>query len=117
MPASRISSTDCQRFSWRVPGTLVCASSSTSTECGTPRDHRVGVELRRTSRRDTRSSWSATRSSPSISAIVSGRRCGSTKPMTTSSPREHATLRLREHRVGLTDARRVAEEDLVAPAL
>ena len=34
MPASRISSTLCQRFSCRVPGTLVCASSSTSTHSG-----------------------------------------------------------------------------------
>ena len=34
MPASSSSSTSCQRFSLRLPGTLVCASSSTSTTSG-----------------------------------------------------------------------------------
>ena len=34
MPASSSSSTSCQRFSLREPGTFVCASSSTSATCG-----------------------------------------------------------------------------------
>ena len=34
MPASRSSSTSCQRFSFREPGTLVCANSSTSAISG-----------------------------------------------------------------------------------
>ena len=34
MPASSSSSTSCQRFSLREPGTLVCASSSTSATSG-----------------------------------------------------------------------------------
>jgi hypothetical protein len=34
MPASSSSSTSCQRFGWREPGALVCASSSTSSSPG-----------------------------------------------------------------------------------
>ena len=34
MPASSSSSTSCQRFSLREPGTFVCASSSTSATAG-----------------------------------------------------------------------------------
>ena len=45
MPASSSSSTSCQRFSLREPGTLVCASSSTSATCGPAGEHRVDVHL------------------------------------------------------------------------
>ena len=45
MPASSIASTSCQRFSRAEPGTLVCASSSTSTHCGCRCEDRVGVHL------------------------------------------------------------------------
>jgi len=44
IPASRISPTSCHRFSLREPGTLVCASSSTSTWRGCGED-RVDVHL------------------------------------------------------------------------
>jgi hypothetical protein len=44
MPASSSSSTSCQRFSLREPGTLVCANSSTRAICGAG-EHRVQVHL------------------------------------------------------------------------
>ncbi len=34
MPAASSSSTSCQRFGWREPCALLCASSSTRTSCG-----------------------------------------------------------------------------------
>ncbi len=34
IPAASSSSMSCQRFSFRLPGTLVCASSSTSATSG-----------------------------------------------------------------------------------
>ena len=45
MPASSSSSTSCQRFSLREPGTLVCASSSTQRDLGCAREDRVEVHL------------------------------------------------------------------------
>ncbi len=45
MPASRSSSTSCQRFWWRAPGTLVWASSSTSTTSGARVEDRVDIHL------------------------------------------------------------------------
>ena len=45
MPASSSSSTSCQRFSWRLPGTLVWASSSTSATAGSAGEDRVDVHL------------------------------------------------------------------------
>ena len=33
-PAASSSSTSCQRFGWREPGALVCASSSSNISCG-----------------------------------------------------------------------------------
>ena len=45
IPASRSSSTSCQRFSLRDPGTFVCASSSTSDLVRLARQDRVDVHL------------------------------------------------------------------------
>ena len=45
MPASRMTSTSCQRFSRGEPGTFVWASSSTSATVGCAGDDRVGVHL------------------------------------------------------------------------
>jgi hypothetical protein len=44
-PASSSSSTSCQRFGWREPGALVCASSSTSSSPGRRAQRGVEVEL------------------------------------------------------------------------
>ena len=45
IPASSSSSMSCQRFSWRDPGALVCASSSTSATVGPAGEQRVEVHL------------------------------------------------------------------------
>ena len=46
MPAASSSSTSWARFSCRLPGTLVCASSSTKADRRLPGQHRVDVHLR-----------------------------------------------------------------------
>ena len=56
MPAPSISSTSCHRFSWRPPGALVWANSSTSTTSGRAREHRVDVHLGAASLRGSRPS-------------------------------------------------------------
>ena len=45
MPASSSSITSCQRRSWRLPGALRCASSSTSATCRPARQQRVEIHL------------------------------------------------------------------------
>ena len=45
MPASSTSSMSCQRFSFRIPGAFVCASSSISASSGARADHGVDVHL------------------------------------------------------------------------
>ena len=56
------------------------------------------------------------RSSPSSSAAVSVRPCVSRTPTTTSVPGAAQRLGCDQHRVGLADAGRGAEEDLQPPA-
>ena len=68
MPAPSSSSTSCHRFSWREPGTLVCASSSTSATCGLPGEHRVDVHLLEAAHRGTSASGAGTTSRPSTMA-------------------------------------------------
>ena len=86
MPASRTSSTSCQRFSLREPGTLVCASSSMSTTWGRRAmtastsissnvEPRYSIVVRGTTSRSR--TWSS----------VFGRPWVSYRPMTTSVPR------------------------------
>ena len=86
MPASSSSVTSCQRFSFRDPGTLVCASSSTSAICGlrasTASTSISSKNAPRYSRR-----FLGTTSSPSIRAAVCGRPCVSANATTTSAPR------------------------------
>ena len=110
IPASSSSSTSCQRFSLREPGTFVCASSSTSATSG----------LR------------ASTASTSISSNVAPRYSMAARGTTSRSPICARGLRatvglddadddvgaavvappaLAEHRVGLADARRRAEVD------
>ena len=59
IPASSSSSTSCQRFSLREPGTFVCASSSTSATCGPARRAPRRRPSPRTSRRGTRRACAA----------------------------------------------------------
>ena len=86
MPAAWISSTLCQRLACCVPGTLVCASSSTSTHSGF-RAITAAVSSSSNSLPRYASRLSGTCSRPSTSSAVSARPCVSTKPMTRSSPR------------------------------
>ena len=111
MPASRSSSMSCQRLAWRLPSALVCASSSTSSSCG----------LRCSAR-----SRSNSRTVPGpCSEQQEGNRLESLEqPLGFRAPVRLdiadddvdafgllAPRRL-EHRVGLADAGRRAEEDL-----
>ena len=86
MPASSSSATSCQRLEFRDPGTLVCASSSTSAICGlrasTASTSISSKDAPRYSRR-----FLGTTSSPSIWAAVCGRPCVSANATTTSAPR------------------------------
>ncbi len=86
IPASSSSSTSCQRFSLRDPGTLVCANSSTraipgcrASTASTSISSNVAPRYSSVARGMT--------SSPSSSAMVCGRACGSANPTTTSAPR------------------------------
>ena len=86
MPASSSSSTSCQRFSWREPGTLVCASSSTSAICGL-RASTASVSISSNVAPRYVSFWRGMTSSPSSRAAVCGRPCVSANATTTSAPR------------------------------
>ena len=111
MPASSSVSTSCQRFALREPGALVCASSSTSAICGRAREHGVEVQLARASTPrccdDARAARSRGRS---IMAAVAARPWVSTTATTTSRPSAREPRALLEHRVGLADAGRGAEQ-------
>ena len=74
MPASSSSSTSCQRFSWRLPGTLVWASSSTRATVGPPGEDGVEVHLLEGRRRGSRSGSRGTTSRSRSWAC--GRRAG-----------------------------------------
>ena len=85
IPSARISWTSWYRFGFRLPGTLVCASSSMRATWG----FRARTASRSISSRTTpRYSWRrrGTTSSPSISFAVSARPWVSTSPTTTSIP-------------------------------
>ena len=81
MPASSSSYTSCQRFGWRAPCTLECASSSTRISCGL----RASAASRSNSP-SLRPRYSicagGSTSRPSSSAAVSLRPCVSTTPTT-----------------------------------
>jgi hypothetical protein len=86
MPASSNSSMSCQRFSLRLPGTLVWASSSTSATSGRrARTASTSISVKVAPRYS--SVRRRTTSRPSTIASVCGRPCGSTNPTTTSVPR------------------------------
>ena len=116
MPASRSSSTSCQRFSFRQPGTLVWASSSTSATSGLAGEDRVEVHLLEARCRGSRRCRRGTTSRSPICAAVLLRPCVSTNPTTTSVPRVRAPVALVEHGEGLADAGRGAEVDAEPPA-
>ena len=80
MPAASSFSTSCQRFSFREPGTFVCASSSTSATCGLRASTRVDVQLLERSSRGSRPRRRGTTSRPPICSAVLRRPCVSTKP-------------------------------------
>ena len=115
MPAASSSSMSCQRLGWRLPGTLVWAYSSTSSRLGPARQRRVEVELLqdlvavddRLARQDLEALEQRS---------VSWRPCVSTRPTTTSRPPALLAARGRQHRVGLADAGRRAEEYLETAA-
>ena len=86
MPAASSSSMSCQRFSLRDPGTLVCASSSTSATFGRAGQDGVEVHLAEL-RAAVGTVRRGTTSSPSSSSAVCWRPWVSTKPTTTSVPR------------------------------
>ena len=100
MPASSSASTSCQRFSLRrSPGTLVWASSSTSTTSGCrarTASTSISVEGGAAVGRPARA---ARPRGPRACAAVCGRPWVSTKPTTTSVPRSTPALALVEHRV------------------
>ena len=86
MPASRISSMSCQRFSRGEPGTLVCASSSTMATCGWRAiTASVSISSMTTPRYSMRRRGICSR--PASSSAVCGRPWVSTNPTTTSVPR------------------------------
>ena len=105
MPASSSSSTSCQRFSFREPGTLVCASSSTNATLGLAREDRVDVHLLEVAAAVRRRACRGTTSRSPICSAVVGRPCVSTKPTTTSVPRSGAPAALVEHRERLARRR------------
>ena len=116
MPASSSSSTSCQRFSLREPGTFVWASSSTRATVGrrartasTSISSNVGAAVARGVRRGTPRGRGA-------GPRCSGRPWVSTKPTTTSVPRCAPAPALVEHGEGLAHAGRRTEVDAqVAP--
>ncbi len=83
MPASSSSSTSCQRFSLREPGTFVCASSSTRATCGRRASTAsISISSNVVPRYSTRRRGMTSSRPP---ARPSARRpCVSTKPTTTS---------------------------------
>ena len=85
MPWASSSSTSCQRLGWREPGTLECASSSTSTSAGwrasaASRSNSGKVRPRCSTRRGSSAG------SPVASACVSLRPWVSITPASTSTP-------------------------------
>ena len=120
MPASSSSSTSCQRLGWREPGDVgvrqlvdqdqppACARARrrdrTPSACG--RGRRTSLQRQRAPGRPS-------------SAAVSARPWVSTTPITTSTPGRASRCAALQHRVGLADAGRGAEEDLqlAAPRL
>ena len=87
MPASNSSRTSCHRFSWRPePGTLVWASSSTSTTSGR-RASTASVSISSKAAPRYSTTLRGTTGRSRISSAVCGRPWVSTKPMTTSVPR------------------------------
>ncbi len=85
MPASSNSSTSCQRFGWREPGALLCASSSIRIRAG-----RRARAASRSNSATSRPRWLIRRggcvASPASSAAVSLRPWVSTTPIRISSP-------------------------------
>ena len=85
MPASRSSSTSCQRLGWRQPGALVWASSSINATCG----RRASIASRSNSVRvwaPWAMDWRGRISKGAVSATVSARPWVSMTPATTSVP-------------------------------
>ena len=116
MPASSSSSTSCQRLAWREPGAFVWASSSSSSSAGRRRERRVEVELLERARRGTRPpAAGAARALRRAPPSPRGRASPPSRPRR-RRPRALPRARRLEHRVGLADARRGAEEDLEASA-
>ena len=111
MPASSSSSTSCQRFGWREPATLECASSSTRISAGLARQRGVEVEFGAAACRGTSIRAGGSTGRPSSSAAVSLRPCVSTTPTTHVHALGLQLARGRQHGVGLADAGRRAEVD------
>ncbi|OLT53413.1 hypothetical protein BJF88_11640 [Cellulosimicrobium sp. CUA-896] len=87
IPSSSRSCTSCHRLGWREPGAFVCASSSTSTTSGRrARTASTSSSVSATPRWPTTRRGTTSRSS--IFAAVAARPCVSTRPTTTSVPRE-----------------------------
>ncbi len=85
MPAASSSCTSCQRLAWRLPGALVCASSSTSAKAGA----HASRPSRSISSRVTPRYWLRSMgccNKPASSASVSPRPWVSTTPATTCTP-------------------------------
>ena len=115
MPAASSSSTSCQRFSLREPGTLVCASSSTRATCGSAGQDRVDVHLgeRGAAVGDLapRHDLQAVEQVGGVLAAV-----GLDEPDDDVGAALGSAVALAEHGVGLADARRRAEVDPQLPA-
>ncbi len=116
MPASSSSWTSCQRFRWREPGTFEWASSSTSTSCG-----RRASAASRSNSASSRPRCETASGGSSVEALE--QRGGLAAPMGLDDADQHvhALVGARagglQHRVGLADAGRGAEEDLQPAAL
>ncbi len=117
MPASSSSSTSCQRFSLREPGAFVWASSSTSASCGRrARTASRSISLERR-RRGATTVRRGTHRKPL--RLRGGRRAAvglDDRDDDVAALAEEAPPLL-EHRVGLADAGRGAEQHPQPPAL
>ena len=112
MPASSSSSTSCQRLGWREPGALVCASSSTRISAGLRCERRVEIELLERAVAVARLPCAAGAPGPRAGPRSRCGRASRPRRSTTSTPCARSARAARQHRVGLADAGRGAEEDL-----
>ncbi len=113
IPASSSSSiTSCQRFGWREPGTLLCASSSISATCGL-RARSASRSSSSRSGRDSRSACAAALRGPADQRFGVGAAMGLDQ-LRRRHPRlpSARAARVLQHGVGLADTGRGAEEDL-----